>query len=186
MSATFLWTGGNLAATAGASDSIQFCGGALFTDPLVVSDGLGQLSTYVRGIVGSTSNGELPNCRRINNTQTQFGGGSTVNLSTAIASQCTLRIRLTGLGTVGTTNSNFDAYGATTADAPAAGDVTLHAFEVANSSWSQLNFASTQRLSLADQVAGLTHDFFIGMSARSLTEAIHSDIVFRVVVEYYS
>lgn len=186
MPATFLWEGGNLAAAVGVSDSIQFCGGTNFVDPLVVGDGLGQLATFVRGIVGGTDNGELPNCRRINNTQSQFGGGLTVDLSTGIASQCTLRVRITGIGNVGTTNSHFDAYGTTTTDSPAEGDVVIHAFELGDSSWSQLDFPNSKRLSFADQGVALTHDFFVGISVRALTEAIHTDITFRSVIEYYS
>ena len=189
MSNVWGWHGGNLATVVGTSEALLFAGpGGGFSTPLIVGNTLGQEATYVRHMVLGTFGGALPNCQFIGTT-TVGVGGTTVAVNTVAPSECTLRVRLTthGMGAVGTTNSFFDAYGVDTSRVPADGDVTLYGFEQGNSNWSVLNYSGSQRLPItAHDTAAMTHDWFVGVSARASAEGTFDDITFRVVTEYSS
>ena len=188
MTALWEWIGGNLSTTVGSSEAVAFVGpGGAFSTPLIVGNTYGQDGTYARHVVLETNGGALPNCKYVSTSQVDLGSG-TVNLNTAVTSECTLRIRLTnmGVGVVGTTNSFFDAYGDTEVAYPGSGNVNMFGFEVGDSQWTELDYASLDRLSLAAHGAGLTHTWYVGLSTRATAEGTFSDINFRLVTEYYS
>jgi len=181
----WLITGGNLSNTVGTSDSIGFTGpGGAFTTPVIVGDVEGQEGTFVRSWPGSTNGGALPNCQYVDSTQAVVTGGAK-SISNVLASECTLRIRLTST-LMGTTNTFFDAYGTLITDSPADGDVIIYGFGVNDAQWSQLDYANGKRLSLVWQTVATTHDFFIGLSVRATGEGVHSDLNFRIITEYFS
>jgi len=180
--------GGNLSATAGSSDSIGFSGpGGGFSTPVIAGAAQGQEGTWIRSYPGGTNGGELPNCQYLTNS-TVFVDGETKAVSAVAAYECTICLQLTGMcvGAVGTTNSYLDAYGTTTADSPADGDVRVFAFEVANTAWTELDYINSKRLSLANQTPALTHTWYLGLSVRAIATGAHSDINFRITTEYYS
>lgn len=185
---TWDWRGGDLNTVVGSSECISFAGpGGDFDTPLLVGDTQGQEGTYVRSIAAGTNGGELPNCMFVNASQALVDA-VVVGVSEVAPSSCTLRVRLTTFltGSVGTTHSFFDAYGATPVDSPGDGDVSVYAFEQGNSIWSSLDYVEGDRLSLTNHSIGLTHDFYIGLSARVGAEGTFNNITLRIVIEYFS
>lgn len=151
--------------TVNATDRIWWTGAA-FTDNVVV--GAYQDSTHI----SNSSDVHQCSTNHVNNTKWLADtGASSVSLNGAAASNITalstanagLRFNFADGASVATSAAKFYAYDGTT-DATAMAGVTFKAYQIANgSTWTTANGLGAA-LSLADQAAATTHDFYIATS----------------------
>jgi hypothetical protein len=140
--------------------------GAAFTDNVVV--GSYQDSTHI----SNSSDVHQCSTNHVNNTKWLADtGASSVSLNGAAASNITalttanagLKFNFADGASVATSNGKFYAYDGTT-DATAMVGVTFKAYQISNgSSWTGAN-GSGSALTLADQAAATSHDFFLASS----------------------
>lgn len=91
------------------------------------------------------------------------GGGSTSLAAGApTTAQCPLKFNFADAASVATSNGKFYAYDGTT-DATAMSGVTVQAIEQSNTTWIAAN-GSGSAVSLANQSAATSHDFYIALS----------------------
>lgn len=140
--------------------------GTNFGDNVVV--GAYQDSTHI------SSSGDVHECttNHVNNTKwLADSGASSVSLNGAAASNITalttanagLKFNFSDPASIATSNGKFYAYNGTV-DATAMAGVTFKAYEIGNgSTWISAN-GSGAALTLANQAAATSHDFFIATS----------------------
>ena len=103
------------------------------------------------------------NTKYLSSSTVSLNGAASANVNTITTAQCPLKLTFSDAASVATSNAKFFANDGVT-DATAMSGVTFQAFEQGNSSWTAAN-GSGAALSLADQSAATTHNFYIGFSA---------------------
>jgi len=180
--ATFTFTlQGTSDTTIGATDVLQFAGAGGFDSKVTV--GAYNDSTHVRASGGADqSSGNTPrNNKYISSTEADWGDGT--ELLTAVTdAECALKINFSDAASVATSSAIFYAYdGTTTTSAPTG--VTFYAAESGDSTWTGAE-GSGSALSLADQAAATSHDFFILVSASPDSVGLKSDFTLRIELTY--
>ena len=163
--ATFTTTvQGTSPTTVGATDIIQFAGGA-FNGAIVVNQY--NDSTHVKSSGGSdlSASNTPKNNKFISQTGGSGGksqvdvGGGTVNLDTVTTTNCVLKINFSHGSSVATSGASIYAYdGTTPATAPSNVDVRLA--EQGDTNFTEAE-GSAAALALDNQVAATSHDYFI-------------------------
>lgn len=147
--------------TVGATDRI-WLNGSNFGDSVTV--GSYQDSTHISDNADAhqcTSN-HVHNTKYLTGTTVSVDGGGSANLNTVTTGNCPLKINFSDASSVATSNGLFYAYDGTTDATPMSG-VTFQAFEQGDSSWTAAN-GSGAAVSLTDQSAATSHDFYVGLS----------------------
>lgn len=146
----------------GATDRI-WLNGTSFGDNVAV--GSYQDSTHISNSSDThqcTTN-HVNNTKYLSSSTVSLNGAASANLNTITTGQCPLKLNFADAASVATSNGKFYAYDGTT-DATAMSGITFQAFEQGNSSWTAAN-GSGAALSLANQAAATSHDFYVGFSA---------------------
>jgi hypothetical protein len=180
--ATFTWTAqlttGTL--TIGATDKVGFYG-TNFGDAITVNSY--QDSTHIENSSGThqcTTN-HVHNTKYLTSTTVSIDGGASQTLGASVptTAQCPLKINFSDASSVATSNGKFWAdNGSDTATAPT--DVTFKAGEQSNTSWTSAA-PKSNAVSLANQAAATSHDFYIFCSASPT--AVGDKTAFRLGIE---
>jgi hypothetical protein len=148
--------------TVGATDRVWF-NAAAFGDNVAVSSY--QDSTHISNSsdVHQCSSNHVHNTKYVASGTMSLDGAGTANLSTLTTGNAPLKINFSDASSVATSVGKFYAYDGTT-DATAMVGVAVQAAEAGTSSaWVAAN-GSGAALSLADQGAATSHDFYIAIS----------------------
>lgn len=139
--ANFKWQGGDVTVTnIGATDKIQLAGSAHSRAPMQIY-AFNDAST--RRLAGGGDGGSLPNLKWYDTNGAYVAAeGSETALTSVASTEVTLKIKYWDAFSTQTRNARFDAYGSTTASAPGGGNLDLFAFELTDTDWSFLNYAS--------------------------------------------
>lgn len=174
--ATFTWyIQGSSPTTIDATDLIQFAGASGFDDPIQVGEY--NDTTHVKTAASANkSSGNTPNNNKFisqaggtgGDSQADWGGG-TEDIDQILDAECALKINFADAASVAISGAILYAYdGATPATAPT--DVDVRMAESGDANFTQAE-GSAAALSLADQGAGTSHDYFVivSMSPESVT-----------------
>jgi len=187
--ATFIWTlQGTTPTTIDATDILQFAGTGGFDTPVVVGAFNG--TTHVKSSVGvDDSSGNTPRNNKFisqaggtsGHSQADWGDG-TEDLDAILSAECALKINFSDAASVSITNAIFYAYdGATPATAPTG--VTFVAAEQGD-----INFTAAEgsgsALTLTDQSAATSHDFFIVPSVSPDSAGLKDSFSLRIELTY--
>lgn len=146
----------------GASDRIWFNGSTFGTNVTVSSY---QDSTHISNSSDThqcTTN-HVNNVKYLTSTTMSLNGAGSTNLSTLTTGQAPIKFNFSDASSVATSAASFYFYDGTT-DATAMSGVTVQAAEAAvTSTWVAAN-GSGSALSIADDTAATSHDYFIAMS----------------------
>ena len=146
----------------GATDRIWF-NGTNFGDNVTV--GSYQDSTHISNSsdVHQCSTNHVHNTKFLTSTTLSLDGAGSTNLSALTTGNAPLKFNFSDASSVATSSATFYAYDGAT-DATAMAGVTFKAGEAAvTSTWVTAN-GSGAALSLADQSAATSHDFFVALS----------------------
>jgi len=183
--ATFTWyLQGTSPTTIEATDLIQFAG-ASFGSAITVNEY--NDTTHVESSVGADdSNGNTPNNNKFisaaggtgGDSQADWGDG-TEDLDAITEAECALKINFSDASSVATTNAVFYADDGTTSTAVPTG-VDVQAAEQGDTNFTEIE-GSAAALTLTDQAAGTSHDFFIVLSASPTS--VGEKTAFRFTIE---
>lgn len=109
-----------------------------------------------------TSN-HVHNTKYLTSSTVSLDGAGSANVNTITTGQCPLKFNFSDASAVATSATTFYAYDGTT-DATAMVGVTFQAFEQGDSAWVAAN-GSGAALSLNDQSAATSHDFYVAVAA---------------------
>ena len=187
--ATFTWTlQGSTDTTIGATDIIQFAGSGGFDSKITVN--AYNDTTHVKSSGGTDdSSGNTPeNNKFISQTggtagdsQADWGDG-TEDIDAILDAECALKINFADAASVSTESAIFYAYdGTTPATAPT--DIDIRAAESGDTNFTQAE-GSGAALTLTDQGASTSHDFFIILSASPESVGLKTAFAFRCELTY--
>lgn len=187
--ATFTWyLQGTSDTTLEATDILQFAGSGGFDTNVTVGEY--NDTTHVKSSVGADdSSGNTPNNVKFisqsggtgGDSQADWGGG-TEDIDAILDSECTLKINFSDAASVATSGASFYAYdGTTTTNAPTG--VTFVAFESGDTNWTAAE-GSGSALSLTDQAASTSHDFYIAVSASPDSVGLKDSFALRIELTY--
>lgn len=186
--ASFTWAlQGATPTTIDATDKIQFAG-ATFGSPITV--GSYNDSTHVESSVGANdSSGNTPNNVKFISQSGGTGGDSQADWGDGIEdidaitnAEATLKINFSHTSAVTTTNAIFYAYNGTT-PATAPTDIDVRAFEVGDTNFTEIE-GSGKALTLNDDTASTSHDYYIGVSASPASVGEKTAFAFRIELTY--
>lgn len=186
--ATFTWyLQGASPTTIEATDIIQFAGGT-FDSAITVNTW--NSSTHVESSVGAddSSSNTPKNSKFISETggtggdsQVDIGGG-TVDLDSVSTANCPLKINFSDGASVTTTDTIFYAYdGSTPATAPTG--INVRGAEQGDANWTECE-GSASPVTIADDTAGTSHDYFLLVSASPTTVGEKTAFAFRIELTY--
>lgn len=172
---------GTTPTTIEATDIIQFAGAGGFDSKITA--GQYNDSTHVESSVGANdSSANAPkNNKYISATEVDIGAG-TVLLSSLTDADAALKINFSDPSAVATESASFYAYDGVTTTAVPTG-VTFQAAEIGDTNWTNAE-GSAAALSLADQAAATSHDFFIAISASPESVGLKDAFSLRVELTY--
>lgn len=149
--------------TVGATDRIWW-NGTNFGDNVVVS--AYQDSTHISNSsdTHTCTTNHVNNTKYLTSTTVSINGAGSVSLSGSVptTAQCGLKFNFADGASVATSGGKFYAYDGTT-DATAMAGVTFQAIEQSNTTWVAANGLGAA-VTLANQAASTSHDFFIATS----------------------
>jgi len=181
--ATFTWyLQGTSPTTIDATDYVQFAA-ATFNSPITV--GSFNDTTHVETSVGGDkSSGNTPkNSKYLTSSTVSISGGGSQNLNTVTTANSPLKINFSHGTSVQTTAAVFYAYdGTTTTAAPT--EITYYAAEQGDSTWTSAE-GSASAISLNDQAASTSHDFYILTSASPDTVGLKTAFRLRIELTYF-
>lgn len=178
---------GTTPTTIEATDKLQFAGGT-FDSAIAITEY--NSSTHVESSVGADdSSANTPkNNKFISQTGGAGGksqvdvGAGTVLLDAVATGSCALKIVFSDASSVATSGAKFYAYdGTTPATAPA--NITVKAAEQGDANFTDAE-GSGSPVTLTDQSAGTTHNFYIIVSASPDTVGEKTAFAFRIELTY--
>jgi hypothetical protein len=180
--ATFTFTlQGSSDTVIGATDRLQFAGASGFDSKVTV--GAYNDSTHVKSSADANdSNGNTPeNNKYVSGTTADWGDG-VENLNLITEAECALKINFSDAASVEITDAIFYAYDGSTTTAVPTG-VTFQAAEQGDAAWTNAE-GSAAAVTLADQAAATSHDYFIAVSASPESVGLKSAFAIRVELTY--
>ena len=180
--ATFTWNlQGTTPTTIDATDIIQFAN-ATFDSAVVVSEY--QDTTHVETSVGGDkSSGNSPhNTKYLTSSTLSLNGASSSNVVDLTTGNCPLKINFSDASSVATSGAVLYGYDGTTTTAVPTG-VTFQAFEQGDSAWTNAE-GSGSAVSIADQTASTSHDYYFGISASPESVGTKTDFKIRIELTY--
>lgn len=172
--ATFTWNGYISAAWTDLAANTIIFGGSSFGANITV--GAYQDSTNAGNGDPGTDQGAMNNVKYLTSSTMSLNGAGSANITDAnlAANDCTLKVNFSHTSAVATTGARLYSYDGTTTTTEAVG-VAAYAFErgVSATAWTQINSDSGniggdnsgERLALADQSSGTSHDYYVAVSA---------------------
>jgi len=185
--ATFTWTAqGTDSATTnttiGATDVLRFSGASFSTYVTVNSY---QDSTHVEDSGGTEQcTTHINNCKYVSsgNININGGGSQTLNGTNLTNAKCTLKVNFSDGASVTTTGAIFYAYdGSTTTVAPTG--VDFQCAEQGDTAWTNAE-GSAAALTINDDTAGTSHDYFIACSATPTSVGEKTAFKLRIELTY--
>lgn len=187
--ATFTWyLQGTSDTTIEATDIVQFAGSGGFDSKITVGEY--NDTTHVKASGGADdSSGNTPNNVKFisqsggtgGDSQADWGDG-TEDLDQILDAECTLKINFSDASSVATSSAIFYAYdGTTTTNGPTG--VTFVAAESGDTNFTAAE-GSGSALSLSDQSAATSHDFFIACSASPDSVGLKDSFTLRIELTY--
>lgn len=187
--ATFTWQlQGASPTTIDASDILQFAGAGGFDSKITVGEY--NDTTHVSSSVGANdSSGNTPNNNKFisqsggtgGDSQADWGDG-TEDLDQILDAECALKINFSDASSVTTESAIFYFYdGSTTTNGPTG--VTAVAAESGDTNWTAAE-GSGSALSLTDQSASTSHDFYIAVSASPDSVGLKDSFAGRIELTY--
>lgn len=187
--ATFTWTlQGSTPTTIDATDIVQFAGSGGFDSKITVA--AYNDTTHVESSVGADdSSGNTPNNNKFisqaggtgGDSQADWGDG-TEDIDAILDAECTLKINFADASSVATTSAIFYAYdGTTPATAPTG--VTFVAAESGDANFTGAE-GSGSGLTLTDQGASTSHDFYILASVSPDSVGLKDSFALRIELTY--
>ena len=185
MAETWIWTCPRTGFTGGNLDAGEKLGfyGANFGDPVTVN--AYQQSTHFSDDGVSTdlcSGVHANNVKYLSSTTCSLNGGASTPLSNLSDGNATLKISLSGLGDIATSNTRFYSYNGTTRNNAPDGLVCVAA-EIGDSSWSSVG-GSGNALVLDDQATASSHSWYIAVSVMPTSSGVKSAFAFAIETEY--
>lgn len=150
--------------TVGATDRVWLNSGIAVTNNVTV--GSYQDGTHISNSsdVQQDSGPYVHNVKYLTGTTMSLDGAGSANLSTLTTANAPLKINFSDASSVATSGATFYAYDGST-DATAMVGVTFQAAEAGvTSTWVAAN-GSGSALSIADDTAATSHDYFVAISA---------------------
>ena len=172
--ATFTWNGYISSSWTDLGANTIVFSGASFGDNITVD--AYQDSTNAGNGDPGTDQGAMNNNKYLTGSTISINGAGSVALNDTnlTANDCTLKVNFSHGSAVAITSARFYSYDGTTVTNEAVG-VAAYAFErgVSATAWTQINSDSGniggdnsgERLSLADQGSGTSHDYYVAVSA---------------------
>jgi hypothetical protein len=181
--ATFTWyLQGGTNTEIRTQDKIQFGSGA-FNSAITVNSY--NDSTHVLNGDDNTdkSSGNTPkNSKYLTSSTVDLGSGS-VAVNTATNSNAPLKINFSHGTSVATNLATFFSYdGTTTTSGPT--DVNFYCAEIGDSSWTNAE-GSASAMTLDDNTASTSHDFYLLISASPTSVGLKSDFKMRIELTYF-
>lgn len=164
--ATWTWTAqlttGTL--TIGATDRIWMTADTGMATPVTVSSYQDYTHISNSSNTHQCTSYHVHNTKYLTSTTMSLDGAASANLNTLTTGNAPLKINFSDDSSVTTTSNTFYAYDGST-DATAMAGTTFYAGEAAvTSTWVAAN-GSGSALSIADDTAATSHDFYIALSA---------------------
>lgn len=180
--ATFVFTlQGSSDTVIGATDRLQFAGAGGFDSKVTVGEFNDSTHVKSSGDADDSSGNTPRNNKYISGTQADWGDG-TESLTAITDAECALKINFSDPSSVAITGAIFYAYDGSTTTAVPTG-VTFYAAEQGDSNWTNAE-GSAAALSLTDQAAATSHDYFIAVSASPESVGLKSAFALRVELTY--
>lgn len=161
-------TDGTSTITVGATDRVWYTSGVNITDNVVVSsyqDGthISDNADAHQATCGGAG-GHVNNLKYLSSTTVSINGAGSATLSGSVPTnaQMPFKFNFSDASSVATSAGKFYSYDGTT-DATGMVGVTVQAIEKTNTTWTAAN-GSGSALTLANQSAATSHDFFVGAS----------------------
>ncbi|MFA4986186.1 MAG: hypothetical protein WC712_06350 [Candidatus Brocadiia bacterium] len=184
MAETWVWTcprtgfnGGNL----DANEKLGFYG-ANFADPVTVNSYQGSTHFSDDGVTTDLCSVHCNNVKYLTASTCSLNGGASASLAGLANSDATLKITLSGLGTVQTLNTRFYSYNGTTRETAPDG-VTCQAAEISQANWTSIA-GSGQACALGNQAPASSHSWYIALSVMPTTSGVKSAFAFAIETEY--
>ena len=164
-----------------ATDKVQFAG-ATFDSKVTVA--AYNDSTHVKSSGGADdSSGNTPrNNKYLTSSTVSLDGAASSSLAAATDAQCSLKVNFSDASSVAITDAIFYAYDGSTTTAVPTG-VTFQASEQGDAAWTNAE-GSAAAVTLADQGAATSHDYFILASASPESVGLKSAFALRVELTY--
>lgn len=187
--ATFTWyLQGTTDTTIDATDIVQFAGSGGFDSKVTVGEYNDTTHVEASG-GGNDSSGNTPNNVKFisqtggtgGDSQADWGDG-TEDIDAILDAECTLKINFSDASSVSTTSAIFYAYDGTTTTAAPTG-VTFVAFESGDANFTAAE-GSGSAVSLTDQGAATSHDFYIGASVSPDSVGLKDSFTLRCELTY--
>jgi hypothetical protein len=191
--ATFTWYGYISAAWTDLAANTIIFGGSSFGSNIDVDSW--QDSTHAGNGDPGSDQGTMNNVKYLTgSTMSVNGGGSeNINDTNLATTECTLKVNFSHGSSVAITGARFYSYDGSVVGNEAVG-VGVYAFErgVSASAWTHINSDSGniggdnsgERLALADQGAGTSHDYYIAASASPESVGAKTSFDFGVALTY--
>lgn len=179
--ATFTWyLQGTSPTEIEETDNLQFAGG---TFDSAITVGEYNSSTHVENNGGTEdSSGNTPNNVKYVASGTADWGDGTEDLNLMTTDEATLKINFSDASSVTTTENIFYAYdGSTTTEVPTG--VTFYAAEQGDSAWTNAE-GSAAALSIDDDTAATSHDYYIAVSASPESVGLKDAFTMRMELTY--
>lgn len=187
--ATFTWElQGSTPTTIAATDRVQFAGAGGFDSKITVGEYNDTTHVKTSGDADKSSGNTPKNNKFISqsggtggDSQVDIGSG-TVDLDTLVNGDAALKINFSDAASVAITNAIFYAYDGVTTTAVPTG-VTFVAAEVGDTNWTAAE-GSGAALTLTDQAAATSHDYYIAMSVSPDSVGLKSAFELRCELTY--
>lgn len=171
-----------------ATDKLQFAAAGGFDSKVTVGEYNDTCHVKSSGSANDSSGNTPNNVKFISqsgggggDSQADWGDG-TEDLDAITDAECTLKINFADASAVATESAIFYAYnGATTTVAPT--DITFVAAESGDTNWTAAE-GSGSALSLDDQTASTSHDFYIAVSASPDAVGLKDSFTLRIELTY--
>lgn len=184
--ATFAWEGGDHVTSLPSNLKLGFYG-PTFGDTIAIGEY--QESNHATN-TGAENSGSIPSARYVlasGSSWTYWSGGAqgagSGSVNTIPSGCCTLHIQFTHGSAVNTQNGRFFSYDGSD-PANSSTSVSNKGFEHGDSSWADCDIEEGY-ISLDNQGSSDTHDFYVAVTATPLSAGAHTDVAYRIQLEYY-
>lgn len=184
--ATFTWTGQDTNGTTtvcGATDKFGFYGAAFNT---AVEVSAYQTTTHVENVsnVEQCATYHINNTKYVDSTHVIINGAASAELAANVPTnaQCPLKLTFADAASVATSAATFWAYDGSTASEVPTG-VTFQCGEKSDTTWTNAE-GSAAALTLTNQGAATSHDFYIFMSASPESVGVKTAFALEIQLTY--
>lgn len=186
---TFTLQGTSPTTITSGSDVIEFCGSGGFGT--TIATGSYNDTTHVRTNPSTDkSSGNTPRNNKFisqaggtgGDSQADWGDG-TEDIDAVLDAECALKINFADASSVSTSSAIFYSYDGTTETTPAS-NLDVRAAESGDANFSSPEGKGTDDLTLTDQGASTSHDFYILLSVSPSAVGLNTSLGFKIELTY--